>query len=83
MINLTFEVNGQKVDPNRVGDALERAVYQGVRDSLLKQLQGIRDPETGAPPKITVKGRNLKDLKIEASGSEVVIAEVKRRIQSL
>lgn len=82
MINLTFEINGRRVDPNRIGDALERAVFQQVRDSIVKKLRDVRDPDTGKAPQVTVKGRSLDDLKIDVKGSDAVIAEVKRRLGS-
>lgn len=80
MINLTFEINGRKVDPNRIRDALERAVYQQVRDSMVKKLRDVRDPDTAELPQVIVKGRNLDNLKIEVKGSDALIAEVKRRL---
>lgn len=46
MINLTFEINGCRVDPNRIGDALERAVFQQVRDGIAKKIRDVRDPES-------------------------------------
>lgn len=51
-----------------------------VRDNIAQKLRGIRDPETGEAPKVTVKGRGLNDLSFEVSGSEALIAEVKRRL---
>lgn len=55
MIEVSFEIGGRKVQPNQIKDALERAMFEKVRDHLVKQVANIRDPETGARPKLRVK----------------------------
>jgi hypothetical protein len=77
---ITFEINGQNVRPDQIQDALERAMLQQVRDQLVRKVGSIRDPETGAAPKLRVTGRRLDDLKIEVEGSPALIEEVKRRL---
>lgn len=81
MIEVSFEIGGRKVRPNQVKDALERAMFEKVRDHLVKRVGNVRDPETGASPKLRVKGRKLSDLKIEVVGSPKLIEEVKRRLR--
>ncbi|MYA62930.1 MAG: hypothetical protein F4X94_10215 [Dehalococcoidia bacterium] len=80
MIDISFEVNGRKVRPNQIADALERAMFEQVRDQLVRQLHGIRDPKTGALPKLKVKGRNLESLNVEIEGSPELIERVKNRL---
>jgi hypothetical protein len=41
-------------------------------------VQSVRDPDSGAAPKITVTGRALDSLAFEVSGSPALINEVKR-----
>jgi hypothetical protein len=82
MIDITFEINGRKVDPNRIGDALERALFTQVRTNLAKKIAAVRDPDTGERPRLTVRGHSLRDLTIEVSGSETLIEEVTRRLKS-
>jgi hypothetical protein len=80
MIDIEFKLNGRKVRPNDIANELERATLKQVQDNIAQKLRGIRDPETGEAPKVTVKGRGLNDLSFEVSGSEALIAEVKRRL---
>lgn len=77
---ITFEINGRKVRPDQMKDALERAMLEQVRDQLVRKVASIRDPETGAAPKLRVTGRRLDDLKIEVEGSPALVEEVKRRL---
>ncbi len=81
MIDITFEINGRKVDPRKIGDALERAVYDSVIKQITQKVGNIRDPKTGKRPKIKVKGRNLDNLSYEISGSEELIEKVKQKLK--
>ena len=75
---LTF--NGQ---PFRSGDfrrALEDGIFEQVRRGILDKLSGVRDPQTGQPPRITVTGCDLKNLSVKVEGSEALIAEINRRL---
>lgn len=81
MIEISFEIGGRKVHPNRVADEFEKAIYQHVRDELVRKVGNIRDPKTGARPKLKVKGRNLNDLAIEVIGSPELIAQVRRKLR--
>ena len=81
MIEVSFEIGGRKVRPNQIKDALERAVFEQVRDNLVRQVGNARDPETGARPKLRVTGRSLDNLKIKVEGSPALIEEVERRLR--
>jgi hypothetical protein len=41
----------------------------------------VRDPDTGARPKLRMKGRDLQSFEIEVEGSPKLIEEVKRRLR--
>lgn len=43
MADISFEINGRKVSPSSVADALEKAILQGVSDSI-KQSVGSGVP---------------------------------------
>ena len=81
MIEVSFEIGGRKVRPNQIKDALERAMFEQVRDHVVEMLRGVRDPETGSRPKLRVIGRSLDDLKIEVEGSPKLVEEVTRRLR--
>lgn len=82
MIDISFEINGRKVRPDQVGDALERAALDSVRNQIIRKVGNLRDPQTGEQPKIKVKGRSLSDLSFEISGSERLIELVKQKLRS-
>ena len=80
MIDVSFEIDGRKVRPNQIQNALERAMFEDVRDQLVRKVGNIRDPKTGARPKLRVRGRSLDNLSVEVEGSPELIEEVKRQI---
>lgn len=80
LIEITFEIDGRRVDPNKVGDALEAAVFKSIKRQIGAKIGSIRDPVTGEGPKITAKGRNLESLTFEVHGSEELIRKVRQRL---
>jgi hypothetical protein len=81
MFTVDILFNGKKVRPNEIANELERAMLRDIQSDVARKLRGLRDPETGRPPKVTLVGRSLRDLSFKISGSEAVIAEVKRRLR--
>jgi len=47
MIDISFEINGRKVSPNNIGDAIESAVLESIQDSVSKSIGSIRCTEHG------------------------------------
>jgi hypothetical protein len=68
MVDISFEINGRKVSPSGVGDALEAAVLRSISDSIKKSVGSVRCPEHGKSPKIVCKGRSVSNLSFEVSG---------------
>jgi hypothetical protein len=68
VIDISFEIGGRKVNPNQIGDALEKAVLQEVADSVKKALSSVLCSEHGRKPTVKVKGVNLKNLSFEVKG---------------
>ena len=68
MIEVTFEINGKRIDPNNLQDALERAVLQSVQEFVRTRLRAIRCPEHGEAPRVICKGRSIDDLSFEVTG---------------
>lgn len=80
MIDISFEINGRKVNPNRIGDALEAAVLESVKEQIISKVGSIRDPKTGQRPKIKVSGRNIENLTFDVSGSAELVERVKAEL---
>jgi len=68
MFELRFELNGKRVDPKNVGDALESAVLDHIRETITKQVGSVRCPEHHSAAKIIAKGNNLSNLSFNISG---------------
>jgi hypothetical protein len=68
MIDVTFEIGGRKVSPNRLGDEVEKAILSEVAGNVKKALGSVTCPEHGQRPKVIVKGRNIKKLSWEVTG---------------
>lgn len=82
MLDISFEINGRRVNPNNVGDTLEKAILQSVSESIKKSVGSLRCPEHGSSPKIVVKGRNLDNLSFEVSGCcQKLMDSVKTRLK--
>lgn len=81
MLKIEWKLNGRKVRPNDIANQLERAMLSQIEEMVRGKLRGVRNPETGAAPTITVVGRSLDNRSFEVSGSPALIEEVKRRLQ--
>lgn len=68
MINISFEIGGRKVNPNQIGNAIEKAVLQQVAENVKKSLSSVRCAEHGQNPKVKVKGPNIEKLSFEVEG---------------
>lgn len=80
MLTITFEIDGRRVSPDNLKDALERSILAATEDNIRSKLAGLRDPETGEFPVVTIHGRSLDNLSMKVTGSEKLIAQVKARL---
>ncbi|TYO83775.1 toll/interleukin-1 receptor domain-containing protein [Oceanicella actignis] len=75
-----FEINGKRVRPGDVGDAIKQAVLQSLEAQVREKIGSIRDPETGAFPTVVMRGDNLDSLQMHVEGSPELIALVRKRM---
>ncbi len=68
MVDISFEIGGVIVEFNNAKNALEKALFQGVREYVKQTVGSVRCPEHGAAPKIVCKGPSLSDSHFEVSG---------------
>ncbi|MFB4203984.1 hypothetical protein KBTX_03114 [wastewater metagenome] len=81
MIDVSFEINGKKVNPDKIGDALEAAALKSISEQIKDKLRGVKCPEHGESPKVKVQGRNLDNLSFEVSGCcDALIERVKEKL---
>lgn len=65
MVDISFKIGGVIVEPK---NALEKALFQGVRGYIKQTVGSVRCPEHGEAPKIVCKGTSLSDSRFEVSG---------------
>jgi hypothetical protein len=68
MVDISFEIGGVIVEFNNAKNALEKALFQGVREYVKQTVGSVRCPEHGEAPKIACKGPSLSDSHFEVSG---------------
>ncbi len=68
MIDIHFEIGGRKISPDRIGDALERAIFEEVTAGVKNTLASVRCAEHGQMPRVKIKGRNINNLSWEVKG---------------
>lgn len=68
MVEVSLILNGKKVNPNNMQDALEEAVFQDISESIKKELASVKCSEHNQYPKILINGRDFKSLSFEISG---------------
>lgn len=82
MFDISFEINGRKVNPNSISDALEAAVLSEVAESIKSSIGDIRCSEHGQSPKIKMKGRNIDNLSFDVSGCcDSLISKVETKLK--
>ena len=75
-----FEVNGKRVKPGDIGDALMRAAVESIAAQIRDKISTIRDPETGEFPTVVIRGDSLDNLQMHVEGSPELIALVRQRM---
>lgn len=68
MIDISFEINGKKVNPNNIADGLKNAMLQQIGEKVKKAVGSIRCSEHNQAPKVIVKGKSLDNLSVEVTG---------------
>jgi hypothetical protein len=82
MIDISFEFNGKKVNPNDLGNALEKAVLGSVEKQIMNKVGLVRCPHHGQTAKIVCKGQSFDSLSFEVYGCcQVLIDEVKAQLK--
>jgi TIR domain len=80
MLKIYFELNGKRINPRSIGDAIMQAVLQNIEAQIREQVGSVRDPETGEFPSIVVRGDDLDNLNFRVEGSEKLIELVRERL---
>jgi len=81
MVEVSFEINGRKVQPNQISEVLTKAVFTSVAEQIKSKVGSVRCPDHGQSPKIICKGKSIENLGFEVTGCcEKLIDSVKRKL---
>jgi hypothetical protein len=82
MIDISFEINGKKVDPDKIGDALEVGILKEIIESITESVGSVRCQKHGGTPRIVCKGGAIESLSLEVSGCcDGLTKIVKKRLE--
>lgn len=62
MIEISFEINGKKIDPDDIPEGVQRSVLMKIKELLEEDLGELRCPEHGSAPSVICKGDSLNNL---------------------
>ena len=80
MLNLSFEMNGRKVNPRNMANAIDAAMLTAVQDNIGRRLATVRCPVRGAAPTVICRGSSLERLSFDVSGSCDVLIETTKKV---
>jgi hypothetical protein len=79
---ISFEINGKKVDPNNFGDALEQAVFESAKQSIMKRVGSARCPQHGQQATIVFTGITSDKMNFNVSGCcQGLVDDVKAKLR--
>ncbi len=80
MVKVTFDINGQSITPGSFGDVFEATILETIENEVRAKLAGIRDPDTGEFPVVSVIGSTLENLSFEVEGSPKLVSLVQEAL---
>ena len=82
MAEVSFEIKGERVQPDNMKDVLDILFLKHIREKINNSTASIRCNEHGRQASILVKGQNLDNLDYEVSGCcEEFVKKVKKRLK--
>jgi hypothetical protein len=68
VLDIKFKIDGRVVNPNRIGDILEKTIYDKLSSSIKKRLGSIVCPTHGEHPTVTIVGRSINKIEYQITG---------------
>jgi hypothetical protein len=81
MIDVHFELNGRRVRPDQIGDAMEAAILKGVGEKAAEHVRSKLTPAEQRQVTVKVVGDSLDDLSIKISGPDEIVAKLKTALK--
>jgi len=77
---IRFEIDGKKIDPGNVTDAITAQIIEGIKDHIHKRIGALRHPVTGESPVVIVRGKFFDNLSVEIEGSSEFVELVQQKL---
>ena len=68
MVDISFQINGRNVTARNFNDEFEKAIFEGIKDSIEKSVRSVRCSTHHQRPKLKVKGKDLNSLSVKVEG---------------
>ncbi len=81
MVKMEFEVNGRKVSPNSISDAIEKAIIESVSKQIQEKVSRAVGYSDASKITIKARGRDLQSLSFEVSGPPELVDKVKKALR--
>ncbi|MFY9075653.1 hypothetical protein OZZ08_11900 [Malaciobacter mytili] len=82
MLEVSFKINGKKVNPNNIKNQMEAMILKSIEEKIKKTISSIHCNEHNQRPKILVIGSNFNNLSFEISGCcENIIEKTKEKLK--
>ena len=82
MVDVSFEIKGEKVEPDNMKDVLDILFLKHIIKKINSSIGSISCNEHGKQASVLVKGKNIDNLDYEVSGCcEDLIKKVKNKIK--
>ena len=82
MVDVSFEIKGEKVEPDNMKDVLDILFLKHIRKKINNSIDSISCNEHGKQASILVRGKNIDNLDYEVSGCcDDFIKKVKKKIK--
>lgn len=80
---MSLKLNGKKINPNNMRNAIEQSIVESLQKSIKKSLGSLRCEEHHGYPHITLKGKSIDKLGFSVSGCcDGLIEKVKEKLKS-
>ena len=82
MVDISFEINGNAIEPDGMKDVLDILFLEHLREKIQNCLGSVRCEKHGFGPRVKVKGQDVDHLTFEVSGCcKDIIREAQEKIK--
>ena len=64
-MQIKLKLNGRETSPDKIGSAVEDAVFAKLKEQMTQKLANVRCPDHNQSPRLEFDGDSLKTVKIQ------------------